>query len=504
MKRYTIAARGIEPEGPDSVKTGQLSPLERFLKLFTDIRAGEGSTALLMFLNVFLILAAYYLLKPMRESWIAVSAIAGFEKMEVKAYTSFGQSLLLVFVTAWYSSLVNRWPRAKLITWATLFCMSNMVVFWFLQPDFFIQNLPWTGIAFYLWVGMFGVFVVAQFWAFAADIYNDEDGRRLIPMIAIGATAGAAFGSKIASFLVKGGFADLLASFGNEQLAEFGRRMFVEEAGLIIALFPLGISIYLSRVVDRRRAAVAPPQAPPVGETSDPPKDAGGALSLVFSTRFLLAVAIITVVLNWVNTNGENLLFRVLQTDLEQRAAAAGITGAVALRDFTKSQTNLFYGDFFSLVNVVALVLQAFVASRLLKYGGFAPVLMLLPVVALVSYSVMAILPVLAVVQAMKVAENSTDYSINNTARHVLWLPVSSRVKFKCKPAIDTLFARIGDGMAALTVLVGVNVLGLSTRGYFVFTALLVLVWIVYGLIVVREHRLLAEKPGLEGAADAA
>ncbi len=485
------------------MQTGRLSPLERFLRLFTEIRAGEGGTALLMFVNVFLILAAYYLLKPMRESWIAVSAIAGFEKMEVKAYTSCGQSLLLVFITAWYSTLVDRWPRAKLITWATVFCMSNMVMFWFLQPDFFIVNLPWTGIAFYVWVGMFGVFVVAQFWAFAADVYNDEEGRRLIPMIAIGATAGAAFGSKIASFLVKGGFSDFLATFGYEPLTELGRQIFVEEAGLILALFPLGVSILLSRLVDGRRAAQAMPRTPNP-ETPPEPDDSRSGLVLVLSTRFLLAVAAITVVLNWVNTNGENLLFAVLQEDLAERAAAAGITGEVALRDFTKSETNIFYGDFFMVVNSVALLLQAFVASRLLKFGGFAPVLMLLPVVALISYSVMAVLPILMVVQAMKVAENSTDYSINNTARHVLWLPVSSRVKFKGKPTIDTLFARIGDGFAALTVLVGVNVLGLSSRGYFVFTAVLVLVWIGYGLVVIREHRALVEKAApAEAEADA-
>ena len=115
--------------------------LERALSIFTDVRPGEGPTALLMFANVFLILCAYYFIKPLREGWIAVSGIQGLEQMEVKAYSSFGQSLLLVPVIAWYSGLVNRWPRGKLIVTATLFCMSNMLVFWFLQPDFFIRNL---------------------------------------------------------------------------------------------------------------------------------------------------------------------------------------------------------------------------------------------------------------------------------------------------------------------------------------------------------------------------
>ena len=75
-------------------------------------------------------------------------------------------------------------------------------MFWFLQPDFFIENLPLTGIFYYLWVGMFGVFVVAQFWTFCADVYTDERGRRMLPFIAIGATSGAAAGAWIVDKLV--------------------------------------------------------------------------------------------------------------------------------------------------------------------------------------------------------------------------------------------------------------------------------------------------------------
>ncbi|NNL65633.1 MAG: hypothetical protein HKP30_05280, partial [Myxococcales bacterium] len=197
-----------------------LTPFERFLRLFTDVRPGEGGTAFLMFANVFLILCAYYFVKPLREGWISVSPIAGLEKFEVKAYTSFGQVLLLVPLIAWYSRLVNSWPRGKVVTMSTLFCISNMLVFWMLQPGYFIENLPWTGIAFYLWVGMFSVFVVAQFWAFAADVYSDGEGRRLMPMIAIGATAGAASGAKITEFVVDGGLAGAFEALGLEPLAE--------------------------------------------------------------------------------------------------------------------------------------------------------------------------------------------------------------------------------------------------------------------------------------------
>ena len=175
--------------------------VERVLRLFTDVRPGEGGTALLMFANVFLILCAYYFIKPVREGWIAISDISGLSKMEVKAYTSFGQSLLLLPIVALYARLSSRLARRTLITGASLFCLSNMLIFWALQPRVFFEEIPFSGIAFYLWVGMFGVFVVAQFWTFAADIYSDERGKRLLPMIAIGATAGAAAGSGIAERL---------------------------------------------------------------------------------------------------------------------------------------------------------------------------------------------------------------------------------------------------------------------------------------------------------------
>jgi AAA family ATP:ADP antiporter len=205
-------------------------------------------------------------------------------------------------------------------------------------------------------------------------------------------------------------------------------------------------------------------------------------------------VAVVTVLLNWVNTNGENLLFRVVQQALSEQALQAGVTGEDALLGFYKDGTTAFYGNFYTWVNVVALLLQAVVASRLLKYGGVGVILMMLPVVALTSYATMALVPVLAVVKMMKVAENATDYSINNTARHVLWLPVPSEVKFKGKPTVDSLFARIGDGFAALTILLGVQWLALQTQVFFVFNVALVLVWLILAVAVTRDHQRLAEE----------
>jgi len=200
--------------------------------------------------------------------------------------------------------------------------------------------------------------------------------------------------------------------------------------------------------------------------------------------------------LSWVNTNGENLLFRVVQDALQGQAFKENISNPIALIVFTRDGTTAFYGDFYFWVNIMALLLQAFVASRLLKYGGFRLILLTMPVVALVSYTAMAYVPILAIVKVMKIAENSTDYSINNTARNVLWLPVSAEMKYKGKPTIDSLFVRMGDGIAALTVLVGVQFLALSTQSFFVLNVALVCIWIVFAFVVIRERRRLSERNG--------
>lgn len=458
----------------------QLSKTERLLRLFTEVKPGEGGTALMMFANVFLILLAYYFIKPLREGWIAVSDIEGLSKMEVKAYSSFVQSILLLFVVGWYARLADRWDRVTLFTRATLFCISNMIIFWFLQPNFFFDHLPISGIVYYLWVGMFGVFVVAQFWTFCADIYTDERGKRMLPFIAIGATSGAAAGSWLVDQLVDTGVVPT-------------------EALLLVAIVPLGASIVLVRLVEQREGQhttleneVLREEEEKSGVTAAKASLWSGA-KLVLASKFLLLAALVTLFTNWVNTNGENLLFRVIQEALATEAQQQGVGTGESMLLFIRDGTTAFYGNFYFWVNMVALLLQAFVASRLLKYGGFAAILLVLPVIALMSYSVMALLPVLAIVKLMKIAENATDYSLNNTSRHVLWLPVSSAMKFRGKPAIDTLYVRLGDGLAAITVMVGVHLLMLSTQGFFVFNVLLVLCWLVVGVLLVKEHRRVSE-----------
>ncbi|MDH3286015.1 MAG: hypothetical protein OEQ13_14880 [Acidobacteriota bacterium] len=454
------------------------SRLERVLGIFTDVRPGEGRTALLMFANVFLILCGYYFIKPLRDGWLAGEQITGFEGT-IRAYSSFGQVLILVPAVSLYGRLANRYRGAELITRSTLFCIAVLLIFWVLWPGFLMDFVPGSGLAFFLWIGMFSVFVVAQFWTFAADLYTDERGRRLMPLIMVGANAGGAFGAGMLGQLVS--------------VEAFPKHML-----LLVATLPLLASIWLSRIAERR-GPVGTGFKRPAATPAERAARKRGSIGTVLSDRFLLFVGLLTMLMFWVISNGENLLWRVIQEVLDAEAARGALSDA-ARREYIQVGTSQFYSGFYTRVNLATLLLQGLVASRLLKYGGFATILLALPVVSLLSYATMALLPVLAVVKLMKIAENSTNYSLNNTARHVLWLPATSEMLYKGKPTIDTVFVRAGDGFAAITTLVGVQILAMATETLFAMNVALVLGWLAVAWFVIRQHRRLARTANVDEA----
>jgi len=180
--------RRSEPEAKPGI-------LDRLLRPFTDVEAGEAGTALLMFLNLFLLLLGYYVLRTVREPLILAGGA------EVKSYASAGQALALMgFVPlyGWFSSQVD---RVKLIFGFILFFIVNIELFSFGGR----VGMPYLGIVYYIWVGIFSLATVAQFWSYANDVYRREAGERLFPFIFLGATLGAPVGARIAERLFEAG-----------------------------------------------------------------------------------------------------------------------------------------------------------------------------------------------------------------------------------------------------------------------------------------------------------
>jgi AAA family ATP:ADP antiporter len=157
-----------------------------------------------------------------------------------------------------------------------------------------------------------------------------------------------------------------------------------------------------------------------------------------------------------------------------------------------------FYGDFLFTVSLASAAAQLFLVSRIMNYCGVPGALYFLPIVALFGYSTISLLPMLAVIRVAKVFENSTDYSLQNTARQALFLPTSREEKYKAKAAIDTFFIRVGDLLSTALVYLSVQ-FTLSPQTLTLVNIGLVGLWLVLVTGIGRSYRTLtaaqAENP---------
>jgi AAA family ATP:ADP antiporter len=400
--------------GPTTVN--DRTALERLLSPIADVHHGEVGRVLLLALNLFLVLAAYYMLKTVRESLILTEGGAA-----VKAYSSAGQALLLLGLVPAFGAFASRVNRIRLIRWVTLFFISNIAVFFSLGR----LGVP-IGIPFFLWVGIFNVMVISQFWAFVNDLYTTEQGKRLFPIVGLGSSLGAWVGSVYAG--------DVIRATGPYPL-------------MLIAAAVLAACTVVASIAEKGHVKTAATDgAAAAGE----PLDKVGAFTLIGQQRYLMLIALMTVFLNIVNTSGEYLFGRFI-VDASIHHFGATAASLAERQQFIGG----IYGRLFGYVNLTGFLLQLFVVSRIFKFLGVGRALFIHPLVVLVGYLTMLASPSVWTMAWLKVADNSLDYSLGNTAKQALWLPTSREAKYKAKQAVDSFFMRTGDVLQAGIVFIG-------------------------------------------------
>jgi ATP:ADP antiporter, AAA family len=434
--------------------------LDRALSVFTDVRAGESGSALLLAINVFFLLAFYSVLKIIRDALILSEASA-----VAASYSSAGQALLLLLFVPAYSAFAARVNRLWLICGVTLFFASNLILFYLAGVGGFKIGIP-----FYLWIGVFNMSAVAQFWAFANDLYTPERGKRLFPILGVGASLGALIGSGTTARFFRG--------IGPYPL------LLAAAAGLMV---PVALTILVHfRERAQRRDATAGQSEQPLAKTN--------GFKLVFSQRYLLLMAVLVLLLNLVNTLG-GFLQNTLVRQYAVNSVVADEAGRAGLRQLSGEETRAVAGSIGAItggintwVNLLSLLFQAFLVSRIFKLIGVRGALFILPCIALGSYTMIALMPLLGVVRIAKIVENSTDYSISNTTRHALFLPLSREAKYSGKQVIDAFFVRFGDFLQAAVVFIGTT-LAFGVRHYALLNIAFAIVWLFVARAIAREHR---------------
>ena len=437
------------------------SRLESFLSHFADVRAGEGVGVLLMALNLFLLLGAYYLLKTVREVLILTQGGA-----EVKSYSSAGQAALLLVLVPLFGAFASRVNRVRLVTGVTLFFASNLVVFIFLGKTGVRE-----GIAFFLWVGVFNVLVIAQLWAFANDLYTQKQGERLFPLVGVGSSLGAWIGAVAATRAIR-------------PAGPYGL--------MTAAAFLLVCCAVLTKWINLRHVRI---QDATQRKQAEQPLSKEGGFQLIFRDRYLLLIALLVVILNIVNTSGEFLLSKLVVGE-----AARAFPDAIRMAADRQRYIGEFYGSYFAWFNVTGLILQMFFVSRIFKAVGPGGSLFVGPCIALVGYSVILVVPLLPLVRVLKILDNSSDYSIQSTAGQALFLPTSREPKYKAKAAIDAFFKRFGDVLQGGIVYLGSS-LGFAVSAFAALNIGFTIIWIVIAAALSREYRRRSHRTSLKPAA---
>jgi len=441
--------------GPLSA-TPELSAFERTLRLLTRVRAGEGECIALFASHAFLIMASYYVLKALRESFLLAGAAA-----EVRSYAVAANGVVLLLLVPLYSAVRRRIDGPGLVRAVSAFFAINILAFALAYP---FRAGKWFGIVFFIWVSVYGLMVVAQFWALAASQFNTKTGQRLFPAIMLGATLGALAGAQLTDLLIV-------------RLGPFPL--------LLLGVALLTASIALIRP---EADAIPTPSRPQANAGEEPQRVSSvlGGFQVVFRSRYLLLVAAFVVLLNCIGSTGDYLLAALI------KARAESLAGAAAALADREAIIGSLYARFQLWVTLAGVIVQALLVSRIYRAVGVRGALLVLPAIALFVYGAIAFVPVFGMIYVAKILENSTNYSLMNTTQQTLYLPTGAAGKFDGKTTIDTFFWRFGDILQAGVVFVGLNWFGIGTRGFALLNTALCVVWLLLAVLIGRRYTALA------------
>lgn len=416
----------------------RLNAFERFLTLFTVVRPGEGHCIYLLVLKGFLLMFSYYMLKPVRETLMLQDG-----SPEIASYSSALSAGLLLIVIPIYSFFYRRTDRNRLTQRITVFFIANLLVFYVLGR----AGLP-LGIVFFVWLSIFNLMIIAQFWAFATDVFNAKTGQRLFAIIAVGVSIGATLGA-----------------VASARLAEYVSPYEIMLAAALVLCLPPILS-------NRAEHAVPAESRGDRGEHDDSASENPlGGFMVVAKDYYLTLIAIFIVLVNWIMTTGDFIL-RSWVTVNFQGSEAIG----------------RFFGDFYASVSLLSLLIQLFLVSRIFRYFGIRIAVLIMPLVFVVSYGIIGFVPVFTVIQWVRTFEISTNYSLQNTTRHALFLPTTRSGKYEGKTTIDTFFWRFGDMIQAGAIFAGIHWFGFEAREFALFNTVLALVMLGVAWLIGNQY----------------
>ena len=424
--------------------------MKKLFAKIVDVKPNEIRALWLGFVFFFVVLAGYYVIRPIRDNIGATQ----FENL----WWMFTVVLVtMIFANALFSAIVSRMSRRRFIPIAYRFFILNLIIFFVLMQYMPPGKQPWVDGCFFVWVSVFNLFATAVFWGFMTDLFTNEQGKRLFGFIAVGGSLGGILGPIITTSLVhrvSTGFL-LLICAGMLELAAQSVRFFPAEF----------------RGSDSRSADDAAAAEKPIGGKF------WDGLTNICKSPYLFGLFLFI------------LLYTLTSTWTYFQQAELTKTGFV-----DKAARTAFFAKLDLSVNTLTLILQIFVTGRLMKFLGVTVTLLFMPVLSLFGFAAMGFAPVLMVLAAFQVARRASTFAFMRPAREVLFTVLRREDKYKAKSFIDTFGYRCGDQFGAWSYQ-GMHALGLGFSAISYIGIPVVAGWCALGVWLGRKQRTLAEGP---------
>ena len=430
--------------------------MKRFalLRRTVDVEPDEVQTMLMSFVFFFFVLSGYFVLRPIRD---AVAAASGVQQLPWLFAGTLAATLLF---NPLFSALVVRYPARKFVPISYQFFISNLLVFYllmrFASPGENSTADIWTGRAFFVWTSVLSFFGTSIFWCFMADVFRSDQAKRLFGFIGVGGTLGSIVGSTVT--------ATLAPRIGPVNLLLVSA-VLLQLAALTVLNFP----------ASPRREGGAPSSVATDAIDSDV---IGGSVmngvTSVLKSRYLLGISLFLILYSV----GSTFLY-FQQSDIVGRyyADRAARTTVLARLELA--------------AQVLTVLTQVFFTGRIIRWIGLAAALAVLPVLSILGFGALGIMPVFTTLAVFTVLRRATNFSLTNPAMETLFTVVPREDKYKAKSFIETFIYRGGDQIAAWTY-AGLAALGLGLAGI-AFAAVPVSgVWLALAVWLGRRQVVLA------------
>jgi AAA family ATP:ADP antiporter len=422
--------------------------MKKFLAKIVDVKPEEIRALWLGFIFFFVVLAGYYVIRPVRDNIGANFSENLWWMFTVVLVT-------MIVANALFSMIVARMSRRRFIPIAYRFFVLNLIIFFVLMEYVPPGKRPWVDGCFFVWVSVFNLFATAVFWGFMTDLFTTEQGKRLFGFIAVGGSLGGILGPIITTSLVHYVSTGVLLLICAAML---------EVAAQTIRFFPAEFRRGDAKSIDDTAAA----EKPIGGKFWD-------GVTHICKSPYLfglfLFILLYTLTSTWAYFQ---------QAELTK----AGIAD--------KAARTAFFAKLDLSVNTLTLLLQIFVTGRLMKFLGVTVTLLFMPLLSLFGFAAMGLVPVLTVLAVFQVARRASTFAFMRPAREVLFTVLRREDKYKAKSFIDTFGYRCGDQFGAWSY-GGLQALGLNLSTISYIAVPVVAAWCALGVWLGRKQRSLAD-----------